>query len=175
MEPIIILKNGDRQKLSEYQKANNLPADKVAEHFSIQEMINPDFGTYFHVSEYLLLVLELFRIRTNEPTIMNSVYRPDEQQASMHSKSNLAAKTSPHPEGMAGDVETKTEEETRRKVAIFEQISKETGIKLRIGFTKYLEKGMTFIHVDVTPMYFAPGKAYHSVKHPWQWELEARW
>ena len=175
MEPIIILKSGEREKLSVYQDINNLKADKVAPHFSTHEMFNPRYGNFFHMSEYLLIVLELFRARTGQPVILNSAYRPQAQQEDLQKQTNHAAKRSPHPEGMAADIETKTRKETLEKVRILEQISQETGITLRIGFASYLNDGMTFIHVDVAPMYFAKNKIYHSINHPYAWELEARW
>lgn len=172
MEPKIILKTGNLINLSVFQQQKKLPADKVAPHFSVSEM--SDTG-YFHISETLLNVLELFREKSGEPVILNSAYRSQIKQSGMRKSNKHAAKNSPHPEGMAADIETKTKIETADKAAILDKISHETGINMRIGYESYLLDGMTFIHVDVTPEYFAEGKPYNSVNHPWQWEVEARW
>jgi uncharacterized protein YcbK (DUF882 family) len=167
-EAKIILNNGDRIKLSEYQLQRGLQADKVGEFFSVYEKgFNNE---YFCVSEILLDVLHYLRLATG-PVVLNSVYRSEEKQKNL----KHGAKKSTHVQGMAADIDTNSIEETKKKVQFLEKIAKDMGIKIRLGFNSYHEKGMSFIHIDVGPEYFAPGKPYHSINHPWQWEVEARW
>jgi hypothetical protein len=56
-----------------------------------------------------------------------------------------------------------------------QEVASIVNIKVRIGYNQYLEAGQTFVHVDVCPEYYAPGKPWHALEHPAVWEKQITW
>jgi uncharacterized protein YcbK (DUF882 family) len=176
MENQIILKDGSRITLSEYQRLNDLPAWAVADHFSVDEYHIGRFQP-FEYSELLLNLVEAFRVKIGKPVKVGAGYRTLEYQAQLQKNPNLiAAKTSPHTVGMAFDLDTATWTETKQYVALLKETANELGLKIRLGYAEYWnKKKQTFVHVDVCPEYYAAGQPYHSQPHPPQWERVIEW
>jgi hypothetical protein len=63
----------------------------------------------------------------------------------------------------------------RESARIAREVADKLKIAVRIGSEQYLQKGHTFIHVDVAPEFYAPGKPWNKYKHPKQWEKKTNW
>lgn len=166
----IILLNGKIIELAEWQVIYGIKLDHVGKNFSVSE-----FPASFMIAEQLIRVLDLLRAYTNMPVTFNSTYRTDDDQQALTDAGYRTAKVSPHPVGMAADVDTKTDAETYKLVSSVEYCASLLGIKIRIGFKDYMKLGQTFMHLDVTPMYYAKGCCFNKKDHPEPWEREARW
>jgi hypothetical protein len=106
---------------------------------------------------------------------LNSLDRTKQEQAQLKAQGYRAAENSTHEWGFGADIDTTSNEDTDKLVKIIEEVSKRTGIKIRIGWKKYKLDGNTFVHLDVAPEYFGKGKALQNIKvHP-AWTVEARW
>ena len=159
--------------LQVWQANEGIESDQIGRFFNISE-----FPKRFVIAAPLIKLLDLYREKTKEPCYLNSTYRTMQEQNRLRKEGYRAAKTSPHLWGMGADVETETEEETLIKVKILKECAAELGIKIRLGYKKYLKAGQTFIHVDVCPMFFGKfeGSGHFNIfPHPWQWEKEVEW
>ena len=123
----------------------------------------------------LMVILDKYRELIKEPVTINSFNRTEEYQVALKAKGLRAAKTSPHVEKMAADVDTFDVKDTESKVPMMRQASVLTGIPIRIGWKTYTEIKQSFIHVDVCPLYYAKGKPRNSEAHPAVWELQNEW
>jgi hypothetical protein len=63
----------------------------------------------------------------------------------------------------------------RESVRILKEVANKLKITIRIGNEEYLEKGQTFIHFDVAPEFYAPGKPWNKFPHPAAWEKKTTW
>jgi len=176
----VILRDGSEVTLAEWQKIYGLPvdSDKIGRHFSITETrFIQDITTYGEliVNELLMMVLDALREAVNKPIRINSFNRSEEHQKDLKKRGFKTAAHSPHVAKMAADVDTDSEEQTREWVKFVKQVASILNIKVRIGFEQYLKAGQTFIHIDVCPEYFAPGRPYHTINHPHVWELVITW
>lgn len=169
----IILKDGTEINLSDYQKREGLMSYQIAPNFNLSEYA---FNLpSFELSELILQVLQEYRKRIDKPVKVNSAYRSQEKQKELRKQGYRAATFSPHCEGMAVDIDTRSNSETQKGVELLRQISKDLGIKIRIGWEQYQKEGQTFIHVDVCPEYYAKGQPYYSEKNPPQWQNAIEW
>jgi len=154
-------------------------ADKIGPYFSLTEArFQNDIKLYGQVviCDPLFKVLNKYRELKKAPVILNSLNRSRQKQLELIDSGARAAKMSPHEFFLAADCDTTTWEETQRDVKLIRQASASLGIKVRIGFVEYWMKDKsTFIHVDVCPEYFGPGKPWTAVLHPRQWENAIEW
>jgi hypothetical protein len=176
---IVIRKNGETITLKQWQFLYSLDdPKKIGRHFSLTEgRFEKDLVLYGQlvVNELLIRVLDTFRDAVECPVTINSFNRNQERQDELKKEGLKAAKYSPHVVKLAADIDTKTVKQTREWVKYLKQVADILGIKIRIGFEQYLKAGQTFIHVDVCPEYYAPGKPWHNESHPRVWEKPITW
>jgi len=170
----IINKLGQKISLAEWQELYNLPAGskQIGKFFSIGEHSIYDEG---FLAAPLIMVLDKYRELKGKPVVINSMYRTQRHQDNLNAAGYRTATTSPHVAGMAADVDTTSERDTYDSVSLLVKAAKQLGIKIRLGYHAYLADGNTFIHVDVCPEYYAPGKPYYGQDHPTQWERAIVW
>jgi hypothetical protein len=183
----IILRSGEEISLEAWQKLYGLKVGSASfgHYFSYTEAkFAQNLRQYgkLIVNELLQRVLDELRIRSGKAVNISAYNRSDEKQEALLNAKDAngkplyaAAANSPHVEYLAADIKTSSAAESRQLAKLLDEISKELGIKIRIGVEQYIKKGQLFIHLDVCPEYFAKGKPFHNKKHPWQWEVEARW
>jgi hypothetical protein len=176
----VVLRDGSEITLPEWQKMYGLTpySNSIGKYFSLSEVrFERDLEIYGElvVNELLMMVLDGFREAVDVPVCLNSFNRNKERQAELRKEVKGAAKYSPHEVKLAADIDTEDEHQTREWVKTLKQVASILGIKIRIGYKQYLEDGSTFIHVDVCPEYFAPGKPWNKTFHPVQWEREIEW
>lgn len=168
----ILIGDGKTIDIKEWQKIYNVKSPKISTFFSIGEpCINDDT----RVSSKLLVLLDRVRQIKGVPVKLNSLYRTQEHQRELISQGYRAAKTSPHCEGMAADIDTVSKQDTTHTVNIIKQAANELSMTVRIGYLQYMQDGNTFVHVDVCPEYYAKDKPFHKLKHPIQWESGMVW
>jgi uncharacterized protein YcbK (DUF882 family) len=168
----IIKSDGTLMELADYQAANHLAADMVSAHFNVSEM---DCGGKLLIAEPLLELLEKYRALKGAAVKINSGYRTPEKQKQLKGEGYLAASTSPHTAGMAADIDTTGPKDTQTQLALLNKAAQICGLKIRTGWKQYQHIGQSFIHVDVCPMFFSFGKAFHNQKHPAVWETPISW
>lgn len=182
-----------------------LNSNQIGKYFSVSESrFQRDIVDYGElvVNEFLIRVLDGYRQAIGHPVIINSFNRNEVKQAQLRKGGFRAALHSPHVVKLAADVDTpgyldlaqkhgynavlRTAELEKQLVKEAAQINYESAItmkqvanalniKVRIGHKQYLKVGQTFIHVDVCPEYYAPGKPFHHIDHPLAWEEQITW
>jgi hypothetical protein len=177
---IVVLRDGSEISLTDWQKKYGLKpySNAIGKYFSIREQrFEDDIETYGQliVNELLIRVLDGFREAVDVPVNINSFNRDESRQEQLRSEGRRAAQYSPHVVKLAADIDTMDEHQTREWVKTLKQVASILGIKIRIGYKQYLDDGSTFIHVDVCPEYYAPGKPWNNRFHPIQWEKESEW
>ena len=173
-EATIILANGNEVSLTTWQKMMHLEvgSNQLSVHFSIGEK---NIFNKCKVSGLLLQLMDRVREEWKKALNVNSLDRTLEEQKKLLSQGYRAAKKSTHVLGLAVDLDTTSNEETNRLVRTIEKVSKDMGIKVRIGWEEYKKDGYTFVHLDVGPEYFGKNKPYHLMSFPEPWAMEARW
>lgn len=171
---------GELISLAEWQHLYGLEegSDQIGKFFRATERkFAEDIQNYGEliVNEQLMRVLDHFRATLKAPVTINSFNRDENKQKALKEAGAKAATYSPHVVKMAADIDTKSAEETRSRVRILQRCASELNIKVRIGYEQYLKAGSTFIHVDVCPEYYAPGKPFHAHPHPAVWEKQITW
>jgi hypothetical protein len=162
-----------------------------------------DYGElYLH--ELLIRLWDGYREAIGSATHLNSLNRNHDKQLQLKAQGARAAEFSPHEVhksvstfihgGTASDIDTPGIEDLRRtrpgtdadlwqvalkinrdSARVMREVSKKLKINVRIGYEQYLDKGQTFIHVDVAPEFYAPGKPWNKYFHPIQWEKPITW
>lgn len=176
----VVLKNGSVVTLPEWQKLYGLKigSDAVGKHFSLRDAkLRQDIQDYGEliVNEMLVRLLDEVRDQAGVPMIINSFNRNEAKQKSLHDQGFKTATVSPHVVKMAADINCTTAVEVRKLARLIIAAANGIGIKARVGFQQYLNEGMTFVHVDVCPEYYAPGKPFNSQPHPAVWENVISW
>lgn len=133
-----------------------------------------DFGRLV-VCAPLMRLLDRWRGLVGQPMVVNSFNRTTAYQAHLRQRGLRTARTSPHVAKMAADIDTRSHGQTVNWVEQLHRASEMTGIPCRIGYMDYLQRGYTFIHVDVCPVYYAPGAPMHHQRHPNVWEQPRTW
>ncbi|MBR8535374.1 hypothetical protein KDU71_07365 [Carboxylicivirga sediminis] len=179
-EGTIILRHGSRINLQDWQHMYGLEvgSNKVGNFFRIGEKNLQGkvvIKNGFVISELVILMNDMIRELRGKPTIINSFDRTEEEQDDLRARGYRAATTSPHVAKMASDVDEKNPTEVIILAKAIAHAARRLRIKVRIGYQKYLKDGSTFVHYDVCPEYYAPGKPFHNEPHPQVWEVEARW
>ena len=155
----IIKKNGEILPLVFWQKtwlyANTTMLGK---YFSTEE--NPFNTEDWQLHESLFDVINELRERVGRPVKINSGFRTVEKQKELQKTNAGAVSNSPHTWGLALDIDTKSNAETDRFVILLRQIAIDLNVKIRIGWQQYKKDGATFVHIDVAPEMFAPGKPW---------------
>ena len=177
---VVVLKDGSKTSLENWQKLYNLEvgSKKIGKYFSLDEpRFASDLKAYGElvVNEQLIRLLDAFREKVNLPISLNSFNRSEAHQAELRAQGFKAAINSPHVAKMAADIDTVNATQTRNWAKTIQEVAKQKGIKVRIGFEQYLSVGQTFIHVDVCPEFYAKGKPFSAQAHPTQWEFELMW
>lgn len=176
----IVRIDGTECSLSEWQSIYGLPVggDKIGLYFSVNEPKFreniKDYGKLV-VNECLIRLLDKYRELKGSRVNINSFNRSDERQKRMVKNGERAAVVSPHVVKMASDVDTISRQDTMDQVALMKKAADILGYTIRIGYKEYLAIGKTFLHVDVCPMFFAPGKSFHKQSHPLVWERHTEW
>lgn len=176
----VITREGKEISLEEWQRLYNLPpgSNRIGEFFYLSEhRFKQDIELYGEliVNEMLIRLLDGIRKAGNHPIYLNSFNRSEEKQAEFRKMSSRFATTSPHVVKLAADIDTLSKEDTGKLVKRIREVSNILKIKCRIGWKGYMEDGNTFVHVDVCPEYYAPGKPWHDQPHPAVWELTNEW
>jgi hypothetical protein len=182
--------------LEQWQKRYGLKisSTQIGKYFSYTESrFRNDIRLYgeVYVNEPLIRVLDQWREDLNESVNLNAFNRDQKHQDELTTQGFRTATFSPHVVikekgiyrhgGFAADKDTSSHEQTNREVLVLAQSAKKVGIKIRYGYkdyqkpTKLAPQGQTFIHVDVGPEYYAPGKPWNKFSHPVQWEKELVW
>lgn len=173
---IVTTKEGTEISLKDWQHKYGLPENstKIGKYFSTTErkfaQDLQDYGKLV-VNELLMKVLDRFREKLKKPVSINSFNRSAEKQAELTAAGFKTAKFSPHEVFLAADIDTSSALESRMYRSLLEGVSKELGIKIRIGCEQYIKVGQSFVHVDVCPEYYAKGKPFHGKPHPEAWEI----
>lgn len=167
----ILTSSGEKITLEQWQDNMDIPPLNVAHYIRTHEIKQP-----FLLAEPLLQLFDLVREKWGKPLIINSAFRTREKQLQLIADGYRAAKNSPHEQGMAFDIDTKTYDESKKLASLIQEIARENGFAVRVGYKEYWEtKKQTFVHMDICPMYFAKGKVFNHVKHPPQWENTLVW
>jgi len=176
----IINKAGLPIPLEEWQKQYGLivGSDEIGRFFKASESRFAQDIQQYHgliVNELLMRVLDHFRATIKKPITINSFNRDEKKQQELKEAGYKAATYSPHVVKMAADIDTKSPEESRAYAIMLQRCALELNIKIRIGYEQYIKAGQTFVHVDVCPEYYAPGKPLNKTFHPVQWEKVITW
>ncbi len=174
MNATIIQLNGNRLTLHEWQSQYGLivgSAD-IGRYMTIGE---PNVNDGLEISEIVIRFFDCLRAMWGKPLYINSLDRTNAQQEQMKLTNPNAANTSPHVVKLAIDIDTISKEQTFDLLDCIDEVAKILGYQIRVGWKQYLQRGDTFIHVDVCPMYFSKGKIWHSKEHPKVWELQNEW
>lgn len=174
----VVLRDGSQIDMPAWQAMYGLPinSSKIGKYFDYNEYaFMSDISRYnsLTVNELLMRVMDEYRHEVNEVVNVNSFNRDQIKQDELRDQGFSTAKFSPHVVKLAADVDTLTD--TLEKAKIMIEVGKKLKIKIRVGYMKYLKRGQTFIHVDVCPEYYAPGKPWHIMPHPVEWESELTW
>lgn len=176
----VILKSGAEVSLEVWQKEYGLDvgSDQLGKYFNATESRFAkdiqEFG-FLYVNELLMRVMDAFRETVRQPVRINSFNRSAQKQAELKTAGYKTATHSPHMVFMAADIDTNSYEQTRAWAMVVQRVAIDLNIKVRIGYKQYIEAEQTFIHVDVCPEYYAPGKPFHNRPHPAAWEQVKNW
>jgi hypothetical protein len=196
----VILRDGSETSLPEWQKLYGLKpySNEIGKYFSLSEYrFQRDLELFGElvVNELLIRVLDRYREKLNQPVKLNSFNRNATHQQTLTAQGLRTAKYSPHEVFLAADPDTPGIEDLRKTrtkatpaelwdlavkinrdhARIAREAGQELGIRVRVGNEQYLREKQTFIHIDVCPEYFAPGRVWHNKKHPVQWESALSW
>jgi hypothetical protein len=175
----VILRDGSVVPLRDWQLSYGLTGTQVGKYFSYTGdfKLRQDLEDYDQliVCELLIRVLDAFRKMANEPVTINSFNRSEAKQERLREQGYKAAKYSPHMVYLAADINCTSEKQVRLYAELLRIVARDLEIKIRVGFQEYLKAGMTFVHVDVCPEYYAVGKPYHRKQHPSVWENSITW
>lgn len=176
----VITKEDKEISLSEWQKLYGLQVGsfQIGHNFSAKEpKFQEDLANYgvLYVNELLIRVLDAAREKWGRPLIVNSFNRNAEKQAALKAQGLKAATHSPHVVYLAADIDTNSVQESRGLAKIIRAAAVQLGIKIRIGVEQYISVGQTFVHVDVCPEYYGPGKPRASHPHPAAWNEPIKW
>lgn len=174
MKATIILLNGNEVDLHTWQSIYGLPigGTQIGHNFNIGER---SFRDGLKICEPIIRLLDVIRELKDSPIHINSLDRTAEKQEQLRLNGYRAAKFSPHVAKMAADIDTISEDDTYDLLEIIEEAAKLLNYDVRIGWQSYMKDGSTFIHVDVTPMYYAPSKVFYNESHPKVWENIIQW
>jgi len=174
MEATIILFSGERVNLSTWQGIYGLPvrSNKLGRFITMGERSVNDG---LEISEGIIRLFDALRSKWGKPLVINSLDRTEEKQKAMQKTNPNAAKTSPHVVKLAMDIDTVSHEQTFQLLTYIKQAARELNYKIRIGWKSYMDRGNTFVHIDICPMYFGKGKIWHSKPHPAVWESVSEW
>lgn len=168
-------KYGELLTFDEYQKKEDLLGNQIGDYFSFMEprflQDIQDYG-YLEVNEPLMILLDTYREHIDKPVTINSFNRSEKKQQELRNNGFKAATFSPHVVKMAADIDTYTETETRESAEILLKLSKKLHIPCRVGYKAYLDRGQTFIHLDVCPLYYASKGEWNHKPHPKAWEID---
>jgi hypothetical protein len=170
----VLTSKGTYITLAEWQKLYGLTGDKFGKHFSLGEArFKKDIELFktLVICAPLIVLLDDLRDATKKPMVINSFNRDKAYQAKLKKQGLRAATYSPHEVKMAADKDTYSFQQSRDEAKLTIELAKKKDILCRVGVEDYIKEGQTFIHIDVCPMYFAPGKPFHAVKHPVAWEV----
>lgn len=172
----ILCSNGEYESLLAWQRRYGLPegSAQIGKYFSYNEAKFreniQDYGSLL-IAEPLMRIMDECRKMTNVPFRVSGFNRSKEKQKSLHAQGFKAAKNSPHVVKLAVDWDTFSEQEVNNNVAVARIASQRIGIAIRIGHKQYLNIGQTFVHIDVTPMYYGEGMPWSSEECPDQWRV----
>lgn len=198
---IVITREGHQITLDAWQKIYGLPAGslQIGRYFSLEERrfaLDVDLYGRLVVNELLIRFLDGLRIAWGKAISINSFNRDEAKQRSLTAGGFRTAASSPHvvkeeccvitgahptqeesviTGGTAADVDTTSDDETYKLVKVARQVADILQINVRIGYKDYMRKDHTFVHFDVCPEYYAPGKPWHDEPHPAPWEKVIEW
>lgn len=153
----IYLNDGRLVDLSDYQSKKELGADQIGRFFSKSEAVfQENCNEYDHVysAEPLLTMLDALREEQDSPVILTSLFRGHAKQQSLIERGLTEATVSPHNLSMAADIDRVGESDVTSTVKTLKTLSKSLSIPIRLGYKNYLNRGDTFIHLDVCPFYY---------------------
>jgi hypothetical protein len=196
----VLLPDGVYISLFQWQELYGLKkySKQISKYFSLNEdRFQQDIALFGEliVCADLMRIVDRYRELVGEPTTFNSFNRNADYQKKLTEQGYRTASFSPHEVKLAGDIDTPGQKElakkfpgenpekiwamacelNRSRTKLMCRAADELGIKARIGNEQYLREKQTFIHVDVCPEYYAPGKPWHKLLHPRQWESPISW
>ncbi len=171
----VLTTEGTYITLEEWQERYGISGNQIGKFFSLRERRFQDdlelYGTLV-VCEPLMRVLDALREDVGHPLHINSFNRDQAKQMRLKQAGFRTATNSPHVVKMAADVDTFSVEQTRALARRAIEVGKRLGISVRVGSEDYIAIGQSFVHIDVCPMYFKPGKPFHNVAHPFAWQKD---
>jgi hypothetical protein len=159
----------------------------ITQNFSLNETkFKQDLAQYgkLNVCVELMFLLQAIRFELGEAITITSFNRNEAKQAELQKNPNYkAAGTSPHVYFMAADIvpasviKAKTTADKTRAIKaaaerIWPIIRKRGG---RMGVDQYIANGQHFIHIDMCPVFFGPGKLINEGAMPPPWKISQRW
>ncbi len=169
----IITKSGAILDLHVWQHQKGYRAIQLGQYFTtLEEKLNRESWV---LHESLFEILDRLRFLAGRPIYINSAYRTTAEQLKLQEKNENAASNSPHPYGLAIDIDTRTHKETEIYVNHLRNIAKELNVKIRIGYKKYQPK-QTFIHIDVCPEMYGEGGVWEFMPNiPTAFKSQIEW
>lgn len=164
----IYLQDGTLTDLSNYQSKEGLDKEQIGEHFSLDEAVfqsNMADYTTVYWCEPIIKLLDAFRSSKGEPVTLTSVYRSSEKQQELIDRGLTDATVSPHNLSFAADIDCKDDEDVIRTANLIRTIGKNHNIPTRVGYQSYLQRGDTFVHVDVCNYYYGEGGPFADHTH----------
>ena len=174
IEATIIQLNGEKISLQKWQSLYGLVVGSadLGRYLTIGE---PNINNGLEISEGVIRFFDCLRAMWGKPLYVNSLDRTNAQQEQIKLTNPNAANTSPHVVKLAIDIDTISKEQTFDLLDCIDEVAQILGYQIRVGWKQYLQRGNTFIHVDVCPMYFSKGKVWNKIEHPRQWESVIEW
>jgi hypothetical protein len=159
----IYLNDGTLTDLSNYQEKEGLNKDQIGQHFGLNEYVFTENMKHYETvywCEPIIKLLDAYRVEKGAPVNLTSVFRSKGRQQDLIDRGITDAEISPHNMSFAADADCGNDTEVINGVKIIKRLSKQLNIPVRLGYQSYLNRGDTFIHIDVCNFYY--GK-----KGPW--------
>jgi uncharacterized protein YcbK (DUF882 family) len=134
--------------LKDYQELKGLKDDMVAKYFSINEHA---IKASTLISADLLTLLDAIREAKGKPVKLNSLHRTIAKQNELKEAGYSTAGHSPHLYGAAADIDCDSAFEVKAMARLAKDEANKLGLEVRIGYKEYLERGQTFVHIDIMP------------------------
>jgi hypothetical protein len=159
----VLLRDGSKITLAEWQKRNGYASNQVAKYFRMDtdhHFARPDWI----LCELHFMMLDACREELGASWKIGSMYRHE-------------GKSSTHEWGLAVDHQcgyiydkndpskrTPDRRDGLKRVKVIQKVIQQLGLSARVSWLSYWENGTSIVHVDFGPMYFTPGTDQPFVK-----------
>ena len=174
MRATVELFTGQKINLNTWQSLYNLPrgSSQIGRYFRIGER---GFKDGLEIHEGVIRILDVIRVIRRKPIFINSLDRTEEDQERLRREGYKVAKTSPHVVKLVADIDAVSEDDVMDLLGDIDEAERILGYEIRKGWESYLDRGQTFVHIDLCPMIYGKGKLKYETDHPWQWEERREW